>query len=48
MFEFMRNAFYALVGVLCIGFATTIAMVAITTAVNSIRRLKKGGKGNAA
>lgn len=47
MFEFMRNAFYALVGILCIGIATTVAMVTIATVVNSIRRLKKGEKGNA-
>lgn len=47
MLEFMRNAFYALVGILCIGLATTVVMVTITTIVNSIRRLKKGGKGNA-
>ena len=44
MIEFMRNAFYALVGVLCTGAAATVAMLTINIIVLTSRRMKKGGK----
>lgn len=44
MFEFMKSAFYALVGVLCIGAATTIILLTINIIVLTTRRMKKGGK----
>jgi hypothetical protein len=40
MFEFMKNAFYALVGVLCIGAATTVVMLTISIIVLTVRRMK--------
>jgi len=43
MFEFMKNAFYALVGVLCIGAATTVILLTINIIVMTLRKMK-GGK----
>ncbi len=43
MFDFMKNAFYALVGVLCIGTATTIILLTINIVVITLRKMK-GGK----
>lgn len=47
MFEFMSNAFYALVGVVCISLAATILTAVVSGIVNMFRKQKRGGKGNA-
>ena len=48
MFEFMRNAFYALVGVLCISASAIVLTIALKTVINTVRRPLKGGNKDAA
>lgn len=48
MFEFMTNAFYVLVGILCIGVSVTVLMFTLSVVVNTVRRTRKGGKEDAA
>lgn len=48
MFEFMANAFYALVGISCIGVSVTVLMLTLSVVVNTVRNARKGGNDNAA
>ncbi len=47
MFEFMKNAFFALVGVLCVGTTTAVIMLTINIVVTTLRKMK-GWKQHAA
>lgn len=48
MLEFMRNAFYALVGVLCVGASVVVLTVTISVVIGTVRRTRKGGNDNVA
>lgn len=44
MFEFMRNAFFALIGVVLTGMSIITIVITVTVVVKTIQRMRKGGE----